>query len=106
VIIDGLSRREAAKRFGVHRNTITKMLSFSVPPGYRRRERPAPRSSDLIWRRETSPQQKALVSFPLAMHSQLRILSELHGIPMTQIIRDGVADRIALLLASSPPRMF
>jgi transposase len=23
VMIDGLSRREAAKRFGVHRNTIT-----------------------------------------------------------------------------------
>jgi transposase len=41
VMIDGLSRREAAKRFGVHRNTITKMLSLSVPPGYRRRERPA-----------------------------------------------------------------
>ena len=41
VMIEGLSRREAAKRFGVHRNTITKMLSFSVPPGYRRRERPA-----------------------------------------------------------------
>jgi transposase len=41
VIVDGLSRKEAAKRFAVHRNTITKMLSFSVPPGYRRRERPA-----------------------------------------------------------------
>ena len=32
---EGLSRREAAKRFGIHRNT--KMLSFSVPPGYRQR---------------------------------------------------------------------
>jgi transposase len=41
VMVEGLSRREAAKRFGVHRNTITKMLQFSVPPGYRRRERPA-----------------------------------------------------------------
>jgi hypothetical protein len=30
VVVDGLSRREAAKRFGVHCNTITKMLSFSV----------------------------------------------------------------------------
>ncbi len=40
VMVDGLSRREAATRFGVHRNTITKMLQFSVPPGYRRRERP------------------------------------------------------------------
>jgi transposase len=41
VMVEGLSRREAATRFGVHRNTITKMLQFSVPPGYRRRERPA-----------------------------------------------------------------
>ena len=41
VMMDGLSRRDAAKRFGVHRNTITKMLQFSVPPGYRRRERPS-----------------------------------------------------------------
>jgi transposase len=41
VMVEGLSHREAAKRFGVHRNTITKMLSYSVPPGYRRRERPA-----------------------------------------------------------------
>jgi transposase len=39
VMVDGLSRREAAKRIGVHRNTITKMLQYSVPPGYRRRER-------------------------------------------------------------------
>src|SRR3981081_728643 len=43
VMIEGLSRREAANRFGIHRNTITKMLSFSIPPGYRRRERPASR---------------------------------------------------------------
>jgi transposase len=41
VMVDGLSRREAATRFGVHRNTITKMLHYSAPPGYRRRERPA-----------------------------------------------------------------
>ena len=40
VMADGLSRRDAAKQFGVHRNTISKMLQFSIPPGYRRRERP------------------------------------------------------------------
>lgn len=40
VMADGLSRREAAKQFGVHRNTVSKMLQFSIPPGYRRRERP------------------------------------------------------------------
>jgi transposase len=38
--IEGLSQREAAKRFGIHRNTVRKMLAFSVPPGYRR-SRPA-----------------------------------------------------------------
>src|SRR3954454_7583530 len=34
--IEGLSQREAARRFGLHRNTVRKMLAFSVPPGYRR----------------------------------------------------------------------
>ena len=51
VMVDGLSRREAAKRFGVHRNTIAKMLQFSVPPGYRRRERPASKKlgAHMVW---------------------------------------------------------
>ena len=39
--IEGLSRREAARRFGIHRNTVRKMLAFSVPPGYRRSKPPA-----------------------------------------------------------------
>jgi len=34
--VEGLSQREAARRFGIHRNTVRKMLTFSVPPGYRR----------------------------------------------------------------------
>jgi hypothetical protein len=55
--------------------------------------------------REPRPEQKALVTFPLEMHDQLRMLSELHHVPMTQIIRDGCADRIALLLGL-PPKMF
>jgi hypothetical protein len=38
VIVDGLSRRKAAKRFGVHGSTISKMLRFSALPGYRHRE--------------------------------------------------------------------
>jgi transposase len=38
MMVDGLSRREAAKRFGFHRNAISKMLQFSVPSGYRHRE--------------------------------------------------------------------
>src|SRR5215210_707942 len=39
--VEGLSLREAARRFGIHRNTVRKMLAFSVPPGYRRRDPPA-----------------------------------------------------------------
>jgi transposase len=33
---EGLSRREAAKQFGIDRRTVAKMLEHSVPPGYRR----------------------------------------------------------------------
>ena len=39
--VEGLSQREAARRFGLHRNTVRKMLAFSVPPGYRRSKPPA-----------------------------------------------------------------
>ena len=41
VMIDGLSRREAARVFGIDRRTVDKMLAFSVPPGYRRKKKPA-----------------------------------------------------------------
>ncbi len=39
---EGLSRREAGRRFGLDPRTVAKMLAFSVPPGYRR-SRPAVR---------------------------------------------------------------
>ena len=42
VQIEGVSRREAARRFGIDPRTVAKMLKFSVPPGYRR-NRPAAR---------------------------------------------------------------
>jgi hypothetical protein len=41
VQIEGLSRREAARHFGIDPRTVAKMLAFSVPPGYRRRRPPA-----------------------------------------------------------------
>src|SRR3978361_2404162 len=40
VQMEGLSRREAARRFGIDPRTVAKMLSFSVPPGYRRSRPP------------------------------------------------------------------
>src|ERR1700686_988725 len=36
-----MSRREAARRFGVGPRAVAKMLAFSVPPGYRRSRPPA-----------------------------------------------------------------
>ena len=38
--VDGLSQREAARRFGISRDTVKKMLAHSVPPGYRRGQPP------------------------------------------------------------------
>jgi transposase len=40
VQIEGISRREAARRFGIDPRTVLKMLAFSVPPGYRRSQPP------------------------------------------------------------------
>lgn len=42
VVAEGLSHREAARRFCIDRRTVKKMLSYAAPPGYRR-SKPAPR---------------------------------------------------------------
>ncbi len=42
VYVEGMSRREAARQFGIDPRTVAKMLAFAVPPGYRR-SRPAAR---------------------------------------------------------------
>ena len=36
-MVEGMSTREAARVYGLHRATVRKMLKHSVPPGYRRR---------------------------------------------------------------------
>ena len=40
VMVEGVSIREAARTFGLHRDTVRKMLAYSVPPGYRRQTPP------------------------------------------------------------------
>ena len=40
MMVDGMSIREAGRTFGLHRDTIRKMLSYSAPPGYRRQNPP------------------------------------------------------------------
>jgi transposase len=39
--VEGLSQREAARRFGIDPKTVAKMLRHAVPPGYRRSKPPA-----------------------------------------------------------------
>ena len=38
VIVDKMSEREVARQFGLARETVRKMLRYSVPPGYRRQQ--------------------------------------------------------------------
>ena len=38
VLIEGISERAAADRFGINARTVSKMLKFSVPPGYVRQK--------------------------------------------------------------------
>ena len=40
VMVEGMSIREAARTFGLQRDTVRKMLAYSVPPGYRRQALP------------------------------------------------------------------
>ena len=39
-MVEGMSVREASRVFGLHRDTVRKMLEYSVPPGYRRQSPP------------------------------------------------------------------
>ena len=47
-MVDGMSTREAARVFGLHRDTVRKMLEYPVPPGYRRQGH-GQRPVDLSW---------------------------------------------------------
>ncbi|HEY5211920.1 MAG TPA: IS21 family transposase [Acidobacteriaceae bacterium] len=38
VLVDGVSQRSVAREFGISRKSVRKMVSFSVPPGYRREQ--------------------------------------------------------------------
>ena len=48
VLVDGVSQRTAAREFGISRKSVRKMVSFSVPPGYRR-EQPVKRPKLDAW---------------------------------------------------------
>ncbi len=48
VVVDKMSEREAARQFGLARETVRKMMRYSIPPGYRRQQ-PARRPKLDAW---------------------------------------------------------
>ena len=66
VMVEGMSIWEAARVFGLHRDTVRKMLAYSVPPGYRR---------------QTTPRRPKLEPFTGVID---RILEDDHGRPRKQ----------------------
>jgi hypothetical protein len=67
VQIEGVSQREAARRFGIDPRTVAKMLAFSVPPGYRRSRPPArPKLASSEFARHCAGEFAALGEFTLA----------------------------------------
>ena len=66
VMVEGMSIREASRVFGLHRDTVRKMLAYSAPPGYRR---------------QTSPRRPQLEPYTGVID---RILDDDHRVPRKQ----------------------
>ena len=65
-MVEGLSIREASRAFGLHRDTVRKMLAYSVAPGCRR---------------QTTPRRPKLEPFTGVID---RILEDDHMVPRKQ----------------------
>ncbi len=52
--VEGMSRRQAARLFGIDPKTVAKMLRFAVPPGYRRSKPPVGIAATTRSRRSTA----------------------------------------------------
>ena len=65
-MVEGMSIREASRVFSLHRDTVRKMLAYSVPPGYRR---------------QTSPRRPKLEPYTGVID---RILDDDHRVPRKQ----------------------
>ncbi len=70
--VEGVSIREAARIFGLHRETVSKTLRFSVPLGYRRSQPPCRlghTASDRMCSAATAAASRAPVNF--SIHTEL-----------------------------------
>ena len=62
VMVDGFSQREIARRYGVDRKTVAKMVAFAVPPGYRRKAKPVARKLGVLVRASLTRYSKPIGS--------------------------------------------
>src|SRR5258708_19957197 len=67
VLVEGKSERVVAQEFGIARETVRKMLRYSVPPGYRR-ERPVERPKLGPWIGVIQPRLKKNKNNPPKKH--------------------------------------
>ena len=88
VMVDGMSIREVSRVFGLHRDTVRKILAYSAPPGYRRQtppRRPNPSTSSggaLHRRHRPNPGRRDLKRPRKQRHTAQRIFQRLrdeHG---------------------------
>ena len=96
VMVDGMSIWEVSRVFGLHRDTVRKILAYSVPPGYRRQtppRRPNPSTSSGV-PYSTRP-SGSLCRATYSDHEGLDFI----GIAMQQCT--GIAPRIQLTLNSA-----
>ena len=69
--VEGMSIREAARVFGLHRDTVNKMLEYSVPPRYRREQPPTPAEARPLQRSDRPyPGGRSVAAEEAASHGQ------------------------------------
>ncbi len=77
--VEGLSQREAARRFGIRRNTVRKMLTFAVPPGYQRSKPPSRPKLDAFTAIIDRILETDLAAPPKQRHTAKRIFERLRA---------------------------
>ena len=88
VMVDRMSMREAARVFGLHLDTVRKMLAYSVPPGYRRQTppkrpklEPFTKVIDRILEEDLRRPRKA---GPIVVNQNLLIIDEMGFVPLSR----------------------
>ena len=89
-MVEGMSTREAARVYGLHRDTVRKMLKHSAPPGYRRQSPPRPPKLDpyrgvidRILEQDAGSWQEA------AAHSQAHLRPSADGVRLRGQVHDS-----------------